>query len=819
MNDLVSVIIPTYNRPEFLVQAIESVLCQTYPNIELIVVNDGSTDDTEEWLRPYMDRIKYIRKNNGGTASAVNAGLEEAKGKYIARLDDDDLFMPEKIEKQVKVFEENPDVGLVTSGCLLVDTSDRILVAEEPPDFSEYGPFVSLLLRYSLFQAAVMVRRECHEKVGIYRDTFAEDYDMFLRISKYWDVGTVNQPLAKYRRHPGNMTHNLSENEELLQEIKDFVCDILDSTQLEELFPLLASDPDPHRESCAYAAKGALYLRNDILDQAEENLTKALEVCPANPIPKIWLGILARSRGDLQSAIEYLSEINEDSELYHIARNAKDLVIAIQRSKDEDSALIRREVKREHEKLFKVNFDAISGRIAAEKPRRKTSSDELKLSRYAVIIDDYPIQGKHLIFNTFSHSMVSIGDELKEIINGFALGNVPTGKTEDVRMLEKMGILTSKKFDETQIARSWYKKFRSETSSIRVTILTTYACNFNCTYCVQEGVKKPVYMDDSCSDSLVQWLLDKIEEYKTKRMNLMFYGGEPLLNTGPILRISRKLQEFAVRNGIVLRSSITTNGSLIDSEMLEELTNYGLKSVKITLDGVKEVHDNRRPFKNGKGSFDVIVENMWHIPTDIELEVQANLDSENIDSFPQLLDFFERSRLKDRIDNLIVSPVVPSLGLNSTVREQRLNCMDSLDSYLSNQMDYMKRMVLEREFRSRVDAIDYTLCDMNRLGTTLIIDPLGDIYNCHSFVGREGFSIGDIYHSELKGIREILPDQMEECFQCTFFTVCGGGCRYKAYMLYGDDTKLFCEKEIVEHQIKELIKLRYAQKVKPRVTA
>ena len=96
MKDLVSVIIPTYNRSQFVTEAIDSVLDQTYSNIEIIVVNDGSLDDTEQKLLPYMDRITYIKKANGGISLAINAGLRVAKGKYIARLDDDDLLLDKK---------------------------------------------------------------------------------------------------------------------------------------------------------------------------------------------------------------------------------------------------------------------------------------------------------------------------------------------------------------------------------------------------------------------------------------------------------------------------------------------------------------------------------------------------------------------------------------------------------------------------------------------------------------------------------------------------------------------------------------------------
>ena len=98
MRPIVSVIMPTYNRASLLPKAIDSVFSQNYPDIELIVVNDGSTDNTEEALEPYRDKITYIKKANGGCGDAKNAGLKAANGKYITHLDDDDLMMPERID-------------------------------------------------------------------------------------------------------------------------------------------------------------------------------------------------------------------------------------------------------------------------------------------------------------------------------------------------------------------------------------------------------------------------------------------------------------------------------------------------------------------------------------------------------------------------------------------------------------------------------------------------------------------------------------------------------------------------------------------------
>ena len=110
---LVSIIIPTYNRAKFLPTAIQSALQQSYPNIEVIVIDDGSTDNTKMALEPFKDKIRYFATEHKGTAHARNVGMKAATGKYIAFLDSDDTYLPNKIEIQVSFIEEHPEVGMV----------------------------------------------------------------------------------------------------------------------------------------------------------------------------------------------------------------------------------------------------------------------------------------------------------------------------------------------------------------------------------------------------------------------------------------------------------------------------------------------------------------------------------------------------------------------------------------------------------------------------------------------------------------------------------------------------------------------------------
>jgi len=806
MNDLVSVIIPTYNRSHFLVEAIESVLSQTYPNVELIVVNDGSTDDTETKLAPYMDKIEYIKKVNGGISSAVNTGLQASKGKYITRLDDDDLFLPEKIAKQVEVFENNPDIGLVTSGCFVIDSIGRITSVKNAPDFSDYGTFLSLLFDYAIFQSTVMVLHKCHDKLGFYRKGIGEDYDMFVRIARYWEIGVVNEPLAKIRRHDGNITRNLFKNEVLLQDVVNFARDILDDVTLDELFPSLGSTQDPYRRLCAYAAKGALYLRNLIPEKAEFCFHKALEILPQNQIPILWLGILSRDYNKFQAAEEYFNKIKETDDLYPMARIAKDLMIAIQRGGSNSSPLLFREKKSEFTKFFRITYEGISGKVAGEASSPKLTDEILKLSRYTIIVDNYPKNGKHVVFNLFTQAMVTVDDDLREFIRE------PNRSTkqinpEYVEMMRKMGNLVNREFDETKLAKKWYDIYKKDMSTIQATILTNYDCNYLCSYCIEEGVKKPVYMSDRCSEAVADWLENRAKANNTKQINLSFYGGEPLLNTNPIINISIRMRNFAEHNGVIFSSSIFTNGSLLDKELLQKLANYGLKSIKVTIDGVREIHDVRRPYKNGKGTFDVIIKNIQEIPDTIELNVLSNLDEHNIDYFPDLLNFFENSGLKDRINSITVGPIAQQINPSLASRTHLKDYIELNNSEIAVKLLQMKRLIIENGFKSKYDKVGYAICNMNRLGSSVVIDPLGLIWTCPAFVGREKFSVGDIYHPELKFDAESINTYLEKCIHCEYFFICGGGCRYSSFKQYGDCNKLFCERRFIEEQAIAMIKL------------
>jgi glycosyltransferase involved in cell wall biosynthesis len=216
----VSVVIPTFNCADFLVEAIRSVLAQTYQEYEIIVVDDGSTDHTETALRQFGNRVRYIRQEPGGPSVARNRGILEARGKLIAFLDADDLWRPTKLARQVECLNHHPEAALVytdfTRGPNPGSNNDSRLTAYKPRDPAD--PFHALLEENFIATPTVVVRRETLARSGLFDPTLkgSEDFDLWLRLAgKPGDVnprrfGFIDEILVDVRQHAANTSRSVA---------------------------------------------------------------------------------------------------------------------------------------------------------------------------------------------------------------------------------------------------------------------------------------------------------------------------------------------------------------------------------------------------------------------------------------------------------------------------------------------------------------------------------------------------------------------------------------------------------------------------------
>ena len=212
LDNLVTVIIPTYNNSLFVIDSIESVLNQTYKNFEIIVVDDGSTDNTEDILKDYVNQKKiiYIKKINGGPASARNVGIREAKGKFVAFLDADDIWTPNKLTKQIGLILKNDFAAVHTDRYFFDQTNTKDWINHSKQNIQH------LIKENFIVTSSLIIKTEILKKYMFNEDAnfFAvEDYELWLRLlfSDY-TFGYIPEKLVGYRLHKNQISSNANIN-------------------------------------------------------------------------------------------------------------------------------------------------------------------------------------------------------------------------------------------------------------------------------------------------------------------------------------------------------------------------------------------------------------------------------------------------------------------------------------------------------------------------------------------------------------------------------------------------------------------------------
>jgi glycosyltransferase involved in cell wall biosynthesis len=296
---------PVYNAEPYIKKAIESILNQTESDFELIIVNDGSSDQSEEIINAYKDpRIRYFKKENGGDASARNVGLDQAKGEWITWQDADDVSLPNRLEMLKKQFVSD-QIGIAHSDMLLIDHQDRpigYLQAQNLPKERLLRFFLKVGTPFN--NPSMMLRREV---IGDQRFDMSfivgSDTDLVFRIAAKWESVHVPEPLVFYRRHTNNLSHQ-TDYPIYFAHMKKFLA----ACQLDQVFPELPWKSGNKQENQAIACAIMalfLYRRSMVLD-VQEWIEKAQTLCCTEHSYQFILAIGCFLNKNYQEALNYL---------------------------------------------------------------------------------------------------------------------------------------------------------------------------------------------------------------------------------------------------------------------------------------------------------------------------------------------------------------------------------------------------------------------------------------------------------------------------------------------------------------------------------
>lgn len=220
----ISVVIPCYNQAHYLGEAVRSVLCQTYQDFEIIVVDDGSTDETFQVAASFGERVRCVRQENRGLAGARNTGILNARGEFIGLLDADDMWLPSYLSTMLMTFDIYPTIGAAYCGWQYIDSTGKLLPRTNIRVVLPEKAYQAMVFMDFLIPSGVFVRRECFDRIGLFDENFrtaqgCEDWDMWIRVlTKYSMVGAP-QVLVKYRAHNCNMSSNLDQMERAKQAV------------------------------------------------------------------------------------------------------------------------------------------------------------------------------------------------------------------------------------------------------------------------------------------------------------------------------------------------------------------------------------------------------------------------------------------------------------------------------------------------------------------------------------------------------------------------------------------------------------------------
>jgi|CXWL01.1.fsa_nt_gi uncharacterized protein len=442
----------------------------------------------------------------------------------------------------------------------------------------------------------------------------------------------------------------------------------------------------------------------------------------------------------------------------------------------------------------------------------------MKLSFHTIVVDDYPAKDQYLLYSTRTQALIKIDQPFKSVLNRLEHLDEPTQRQYDneLQYLHKMGLIVRDEQEDLEKLKSHLNKvkYSHDRSQYLVTILTTYACNFKCTYCFEESSRTTVKLDHETQEQVIRWLQSRMERFGYGSLNINYYGGEPLLNPSAIEYISSQMQDWCQKRGIGFRFSLQTNGYLLTPEKVIRFKELGLKNVRISVDGVGDDHDRSRPLRGGGGTFERIIQNIKDCADLIKISISVGYDKGDVTPIEKLVHYFDQIGVLHKLGQFAFSPLIPTLGpKGEPQRIQGSQCMgNSADKSLAEAARKLGELLTSRGV-SVPSGMSTSVCPLTRDKSAVTIDQHGRLYRCNSLLGHPEFSVGDVRNDNFNDQHEFFRDLdvWQQCpVDCTYMPMCSGGCRLMSFVGGYKNFKVpSCKKAYLNEMSPEFIKRDY----------
>jgi uncharacterized protein len=441
------------------------------------------------------------------------------------------------------------------------------------------------------------------------------------------------------------------------------------------------------------------------------------------------------------------------------------------------------------------------------------------------------------LMNTLTDAQLIVSSDVAALLDRVATtgepGQLDVDALEAVNVLKDNGFLVADRAEDQQALDRFFARTAADNTELHITILTTLQCNFACDYCFQgdhgDYNKFADKMSLETADRVADWIERELDRVRPERLVIMFFGGEPLLNLPVMYRIADRAWNATRDRGVWMGTSIITNGLLLTPDVVDRMLEFGLKGVKITLDGDRDTHNRMRPLRGGQGTFDRIIDNIRLVADRVPIAIGGNFDDSSFESYPALLDFLGEQAFASKLSKVSFKPVIRNapaepvrlkgmLPLTPVGQDNRPlggTCMTSAgkggassgcDSCgeLDDKLGFLREETRRRGFPAP-SGVPGGPCHVH-MKHAHTIGPDGSLYACPGFTGDKTLSTGHI-DDRREAWRESARARFErlhpwdECGDCAFIPVCAGGCLVASHNELGDMNLPTCHKRSFESAV------------------
>ncbi len=436
------------------------------------------------------------------------------------------------------------------------------------------------------------------------------------------------------------------------------------------------------------------------------------------------------------------------------------------------------------------------------------------------------------LMNTLTDAQLVVSADVAALLDRTSFDTLTASEREAVDLLAENGFFVDDYESDRRRLDDYFHSVKHSRDELHVTVLTTLQCNFACGYCYQGDREDFNQFADKMtletSARVAEWIERELDRLRPETFAMTFFGGEPLLNLPVVYDLAERTSKATRARGIKQTLSMITNGLLLTEDVVDRLVPFGLRGIKITLDGDRDTHDRMRPLRGGQGTFDRIVENIRKVAHRTRISIGGNFDETSADSFPALLDFLSQQEFADKLVKVNFKPIVrdqppaapslkgmlPLLPVGDNGKPLGGTCMTSAGagggstcdncSFLDEKMAFLREET-RRHGLPGPSGVPGGPCHVHHANAHTI-GPDGSLYACPGFTGEKALSTGhisgktDAWRESNKKKFDTL-DPWRECGDCAYMPICAGGCLTASYSQLGDVNTPTCHKPTFESAV------------------